>query len=142
MRPFTSTVFTPARRHARSRFGQISVSIMMNSFGFTSRSVRFTTKPEVEGKVEHLVHVLEAVPRDLLPRHRRRRQEEAVARVALAELRQERLRDQHLADRHGVDPDGLLAVEVERDRKVAEPLPQAADVLPVPHRLPGQVRAT
>ena len=113
---------------------------MMNSLGFTSRSVRFTTNAEVERKVEDLVDVLQAVPRDLLPRHRRRGQEEAVARVALAQLRQQRPRGQHLADRHGVDPDGLLAVEIERDRQVAEPLPQAADVLPVPHRLPGEVR--
>ena len=126
MRPLTSTVLTPACRHARSRFGQISVSIMMNSRGFTSRSVRRTMNGEIERKVEHLVDVRAGCSRDLLPGHRRRRQENPQPRVALAQLRQQRARGQHLADRHGVDPDRLVAVEIEGERQVAEPLRQVA----------------
>ena len=95
---------------------------------------------EIERKVEHLVDVLEAVARDLLPGHRRGRQVEAEARVALLELRQQRAGRQHFPDRDRVNPDGLLAVQVEGDRQVPQPLLQAADVLPVAHRLPGQVR--
>ena len=50
MRPLIITVFTPRRRHSRSRFGQISVSIMTNSRGRTSRSVRRTMKVQSNGK--------------------------------------------------------------------------------------------
>ena len=50
IRPFTRIVLTPCRRHARSRFGQISVSIMMNSRGFTRRSVRFTNGGRSNGR--------------------------------------------------------------------------------------------
>ena len=50
MRPLIITVFTPRRRHSRSRFGQISVSIMMKRRGRTSRSVRRTMKVQSNGK--------------------------------------------------------------------------------------------
>ena len=50
IRPFTSIVLTPWRRHARNRFGQISVSIMMKSRGFTNRNVRFTNGGRSNGK--------------------------------------------------------------------------------------------
>ena len=42
-------------------------------------------------------------------------------------------------NRDGVNPDRLLPVQVERNGKIPEALAQAADVLPVAHRLPGQV---
>ena len=51
----------------------------------------------------------------------------------------ERARGQRLTDRHRMDPDGFLAVDVERDRQEAEPLPQRADVLLVPDRLVQEV---
>ena len=94
----------------------------------------------VEREVEHRVDVLQAAPRHLLPGHRRRRQEQPQARIARLEIRGERPRGQRLADRHGVNPDRLLAVDVEGDRQVAEPLAQAADVLLVADRLVHEVR--
>jgi hypothetical protein len=50
MRPLTIIVLTPRRRHSRSRFGQISFSIITNSFGRTTASVRRTAKPQSNGK--------------------------------------------------------------------------------------------
>lgn len=46
----TSAVRTPRAWQARSRFGQISVSIMMKSRGRTSRMVRRTMKVQSNGK--------------------------------------------------------------------------------------------
>ena len=63
-----------------------------------------------------------------------------MARVTLPELWEQGAGGQDLAHRHRVDPDGLLAIEVERQRQVAEALPQAADVFPIAHGLPCQVR--
>ena len=97
-------------------------------------------RTEIEREVEHLVHVVDVPARHLLPGHRRRGQEDAKPGIALAQLRQQRPRGQHLADRHRVDPDRLVAVEVERQRQVAEPLRQAADVLAVTDRLVEEVR--
>ena len=84
--------------------------------------------------------MLQAAPRHLLPGHRRRRQEQPQARIAGLEIGGERARRQRLADRHGVDPDRLLAVDVEGNRQIAEPLPEAADVLLVANRLVQEVR--
>jgi hypothetical protein len=39
-----------------------------------------------------------------------------------------------------VHPDRLVAIEVERDRQVSKPLPEAADVLVVAQRLVKEVR--
>ena len=57
-----------------------------------------------------------------------------------AQLRQERPGRQHFTDRDRVDPDRLVRVDVERYRQVPEPLPEARDILAVPHRLVQQVR--
>ena len=95
----------------------------------------------VERKVEHAVHEMaQARLRHLLPGHRRRREKEPQARIPALEIRGQRARRQRFADRHGVNPDRLLAVEIERDRQVAEPLAQAADVLLVTNRLIEEVR--
>ena len=45
-----SAVFTPRLRHTRSRFGQISVSIITNSFGRTRLSVRVDANDQSNGK--------------------------------------------------------------------------------------------
>ena len=50
MRPLTSAVLTPRRRHSRSRFGQISVSTITKSRGFTRFSVRRTVNVQSNGK--------------------------------------------------------------------------------------------
>ena len=50
MRPLIITVFTPRRRHSRSRFGQISVSIMTKSRGLTRFRMRRTMKVQSNGK--------------------------------------------------------------------------------------------
>ena len=76
IRPFTSIVFTPCRRQARSRFGQISVSIMMKSRGLHEPQRPVHERRQVERQEEHGVHVLQPRPRDLLAGQRRRRQEE------------------------------------------------------------------
>ncbi len=140
MRPLTSAVFTPSRRHARSRLGQISVSIMMNSRGRTSRMRPIDDEAQIEGKVEHLVDKRQVAPGHLLPGHRGRRDEEAKPGVALPQLRQQRPDRQDFSDRHGVDPDRFVAVEVERHREIAHPLGQADDVFPVSNRLVEQIR--
>ena len=135
IRPFTSIVLTPCRRHARSRFGQISVSIMMNSRGFTRRSVRFTNGGRSNGRKNTASVSGQPRPRHLLAAQRRRGQKDAQARIPLAQLRQEGARGQHLAHRDGMDPDRLVAVDVEADRQVAHPLRQVADVFSIPKRL-------
>ena len=93
----------------------------------------------VEREVEDAVEVGQR-PGHLVAGHRRRRQEQLQARVAGLELADEGARGQRLPHRHGVDPDRLVAVDVERERQVAEALAQAADVLAVAHRLVGQER--
>ena len=50
MRPLITTVFTPRFRQTRSRFGQISVSIMMKTRGLTMLSVRRTMNAQSNGK--------------------------------------------------------------------------------------------
>ena len=135
IRPFTSIVFTPCRRQARSRFGQISVSIMMNSRGLTSRSVRLTNGGRSNGKKKTASTswrrdraicwpVSVVVDRKIFR-----------PGIALAQIREQRPRGQRLAHRDGVNPDRLVAVEIEADRQIAHPLGEAADVLPVPDRL-------
>ena len=95
----------------------------------------------VERKVEHGVHdAAEAGLGDLLSRNGGRRQKEPQARVARLEIRRQRARRERLADRHGVNPDGLLAVEIERNRQVPEPIAQAADIFLVSNRLVHEVR--
>ena len=94
----------------------------------------------VERKVEDRVDVREAVPRDLLPGNRRRRQKEAQARITGFEIGRQGAGGERLADRHGVDPDRFLRVDVERDRQEAEALAEAADVLLVPDGLVQEVR--
>ena len=139
MRPLTTTVFTPRARHSRSRFGQISVSIITNSRGFTMSQRAPDDEGQVEGEVEDA------------RRHRRSSSPPAdrpwswsrgtaAGRVPLLQVGGERPHRQRLPHRHGVDPDRVLAVHVERDRQVAEPLAQAADVLPVAQRLVQEVR--
>ena len=135
-----TTVFTPRARQIRSRFGQISVSIITNSARLHDVQRAADDERPVEREIEHGVDVLQAAPRHLLAGDRRRRQEEAKPRIARLEVGDERPGRQRLADRDGVNPDRLLAVEVERDRQVAEPLPQAADVLLVANRLIEEVR--
>ena len=74
----------------------------------------------VEWKIEDGIDVLQAAPRHLLPGHRRGGEEEAKARVARPEVGHEGAGGQRLADRDGVNPDRFLAVDIERDRQVAE----------------------
>ena len=93
----------------------------------------------VEREVEDRVDVRQAAARHLLPGDRRRGQEQTQPRITRLEVGGERARGQRLTDRHRVDPDGFLAVDVERDRQEAEPLPQRADVLLVPDRLVQEV---
>ena len=112
----------------------------MKSRGFTTASVRLTIERQVERKVEHAVDVLDVGARHVLPGHRRRRQEDAEPRIALAQLRQQRARGEHLAHRDGLDPDRLVAVEIERERQIAQPLRQVADVLAVAQRLIEEIR--
>ena len=50
IRPLIITVFTPRFRQRRSRFGQISVSIMMKRRGFTTSSVRRDANVQSNGK--------------------------------------------------------------------------------------------
>ena len=50
MRPFTSTVLMPRRRHSRSRFGQISVSIITNSRGLITSRTRRVLNAQSNGK--------------------------------------------------------------------------------------------
>ena len=94
----------------------------------------------VEREVEHAVDMLQALPRHLLPGDRRRRQEQAQPRILRLEIGRQRARGQRLADRDGMNPDRLLAVDVERDRQEAQPLPQAADVFLVADRLIHEIR--
>ena len=91
----------------------------------------------VEREVEDPVDVGQR-PGHFVAGHRRRRQEQLQARVSGLQLTDEGARGQRLPHRDGVDPDGFVAVDVERQRQVAEALAQAADVLAVPHRLVGQ----
>jgi hypothetical protein len=70
MRPLTSIVRTFARRQARSRLGQISVSIMMNSCGRTMRNAP-TMNPRSNGKKKH--HTPRTWLWHLLAGHRGRR---------------------------------------------------------------------
>ena len=50
MRPLMTMVLTSRARQMRSRFGQISVSIMMNSRGLTRLSVLRTMNAQSNGK--------------------------------------------------------------------------------------------
>ena len=50
MRPLMRIVLTPRARHRRSRFGQISVSIITNTRGRTMFSVRLTMNAQSNGK--------------------------------------------------------------------------------------------
>jgi hypothetical protein len=50
IRPLTTTVLTPRRRHSRSSVGQISFSTMTNSLGRTTASVRRTVNGQSNGK--------------------------------------------------------------------------------------------
>ena len=50
MRPLITIVLTPRARQIRSRFGQISVSIITNTRGLTMFSVRRTMKAQSNGK--------------------------------------------------------------------------------------------
>ena len=95
----------------------------------------------VERKVEDRVHdAAKARLRDLLAGDGGRGQEEPQARIPRLQVRRQGARRQRLADRHGMDPDRLLAVEIERNGQVAEPLPEAADVFLVTNRLVDEVR--
>src|SRR5262249_52645037 len=94
----------------------------------------------VEREIEDSINVLQAASRYLLPRDRRGRQEQAETRIAALEICGERARRESLADRYRVYPDRLLAVHVERNGKVPQPLPEAADVFSVTERLIYEVR--
>jgi hypothetical protein len=95
---------------------------------------------EIEGKEKDPVHLLKMRTRHLLPGHRRRRYEQAKSWIACTQVGYERARRQHFADRDGMNPDGVVGIQVERQRQIAEPLRQAADVLPVPDCLIQKVR--
>ena len=135
-----TTIFTPRFRQTRSRFGQISVSIMMKTRGLTMFERPPDDERPVERKIEHRVHVMQAAARHFLPRHGRGGQEQAQARIAGLEVLGEGPRGQRLANRHRVDPDRFLAVDVEGNRQVTEALAEAADVLLVADRLVHEVR--
>ena len=94
---------------------------------------------EVERKVEHLIDVLQVLRGDLLARHGGRRQEDPEPGVPLAQLGQQGAGGQDFSDRHRVNPDGAVAVKVERHRQIAHALFQARDVLAIPHGLVQQV---
>ena len=94
----------------------------------------------VEREVEDAVDVHVAAPGQLLARQRGRREEQPQRGITAAQLGDQRPRREHLADRDGVHPDRLLGVEIERHGKIAEPLPQAADVLVVAQRLIQEIR--
>ena len=133
--PFTSMVFTPRFRHARSRFGQISVSIMMNSRGRTIRSVRLTKTGRSNGKKNTPSTSCRRVLAICWPVSVVVDKKDPQLRIAVAKIADERPRGQRLADRHRVNPDRLVAVEVEADGELSHALGQAADVLPVANRL-------
>src|SRR4029078_12276255 len=92
-------------------------------------------------KVEHRVDVLlKAALRHVLAGRRGGGQEEAQTRIALLKIGRDRARRERFADRHRMDPDRFVAVDVERNRQIAETLPEAADVLVVADRLVHKVR--
>ena len=95
---------------------------------------------EVEREIKHRVDVRHVPARQLLPRHRRRRQEHAKVRIAPLQVADERPRRQHFADRDRVDPDRFVAVHVEGHGQVAHPLAEAADILLVAQRLVDEPR--
>src|SRR6266545_3314797 len=94
----------------------------------------------VEREIEHGIDVRHAAARELLTGERRRREKEPQLRIARAQPGDQRTRAEHLANRHGVHPDRFIAVEIEGDGEIAEPLSDAADVLVVPQRLVEEVR--
>ena len=49
-------------------------------------------------------------------------------------------RAQHFAHGHGMHPDRLVTIQIERQREIPEPLPDAADILVVAQRLVEKVR--
>ena len=95
---------------------------------------------EIERKIKHGIDVLHVAARDLLPRHRRRREKDPQRRIPPPQIGNQRAHGHRLADRHGVNPDRVFAVEIERHGQIAHPLPEAADVLLVADRLVRQIR--
>ena len=95
---------------------------------------------EIEGKIKHRIDILHVAARDLLPRHRRRREKDPQRWISPPQIGNQRADGHRLADGHGVDPDRVFAVEIERHRQIAHPLAEAADVLLVPDRLIRQIR--
>ena len=139
MRPLITTVFTPRFRHIRSRFGQISVSIMMKTRGLHDVERAADDERPVERKIKDRVDVLQAPLCHFLPGHRGRRQKQPETRIAGLEVFGERPRGQGLADRYGMNPDRFLTVDVEGDGQIAQALPEAPDVLLVSDRLIDKV---
>ena len=93
----------------------------------------------VERKVEHAIDVGQLL-RDLLARHRGGGEINLQRGKPLFEVGEQRARGERLSDRDRVNPDGGFAVDIERERQVAETLADAANVLAMPHRLKNQVR--
>jgi hypothetical protein len=93
----------------------------------------------VERKIKDIVDVFQVAPRDLLAGHRRRREIQPQARVPFLQVGHQRTSRERLAHRYGVNPDGFLALVVERDGQVPQPLPEAADVFLVADRLIQEV---
>ena len=91
---------------------------------------------KIERRVDHRIHL--AVTREALRHrlagHRRRRQNQPVRRIGVAERAGQRPCRQGLAHRHRVDPDGGPPLRVHRRRQTAEALADIAGALSAPPR--------
>jgi hypothetical protein len=141
MRPLTMAVFTPRRRHSRSRFGQISVSIMRNSRGRTTSSVRRTIQGRVEREVEDAVGLGPDLARAtcwpvtvVVERNRRR-----PGSAPCSSGDERRRASTSPTETAWIQIEGV-AVEVERDRQEPSRWRRLPTYLPVPQRLPGEPR--
>ena len=123
MRPLTMTAATPLRWHCRRRFGQISVSITSRTATQLDQPQRAAHgKREIERKVEHLVDVLQVAARDLLARHGGGREKIVENWQFQLQIGDQRAHRERFAHGDGVNPDGVVAVKVERDRQVSQAL--------------------
>ena len=95
---------------------------------------------EVNREEEDAVGHLEALLRHLLSRHRGGRDEQTEVGIAGLEVARYGAGGERFPDRHGVNPDGRLAIEVQRDREKPEPFRQVAGILPMADGLVQEVR--
>ena len=97
-------------------------------------------RPEIDREVEDGVGLRHVLPGHLVPGHRGRGEEQLQPRIACPQGRHDGARDQDLAHRDGMNPDRRLAVGVDTGRQATEPVRQAAEVLAMAQRLPGEPR--